>query len=214
MERSGLFSSIAGIDAVFCNRFDSKDLMGPLLLNQIHSTRVVVFNNAGQDIPPADAWVTRQTNAKLTLKTADCAPVLFVDETARVIGAAHAGWRGALTGVLESTLLTMVGQGANLRRIKVAVGPCIHVNSCPVQADMERLFSKDMAPFFPAYPDGQNHFDMVGYIRCRLHRAGILPEHVDVIDVDTFTDLNYNSFRRDAERSERQYSAIWLKSSF
>ena len=214
MEKSGLLSSIAGIEAVFCNRFDSKDLADPLLLNQIHSTRVVVFDDVAQDIPPADAWVTRRADVKLTLKTADCAPVLFVDEVARVIGAAHAGWRGALTGVLESTLLTMVGQGADLKRIKAAVGPCIHVNSCPVQSDMERLFSKDMAAFFPAYPDGQNHFDMVGYIRCRLHRAGILPEHIDVIDIDTFTDKNYNSFRRDAERSERQYSAVWLTSSF
>ena len=214
MEKSGRLSSIGDIEAVFCNRFDSKDLDNPLLLNQIHSTQVVVFENEGQDIPLADAWGTRRPNAKLTLKTADCAPVLLADETARVIGAAHAGWRGALTGVLESTLLTMIQQGADLNRIKVAIGPCIHTNSCPVQADMERLFSKDMSSFFPAYPDGQNHFDMVGYIRCRLHRAGILPEHIDVIDIDTFTDLNYNSFRRDAERSERQYSAIWLKSSF
>ena len=214
MEKSGLLSSIGGIEAVFCNRFDSKELDNPLLLNQIHSTRVVVYDGTEPNMPAADAWVTRCPDVKLAIKTADCAPVLMADETARVIGAAHAGWRGALTGVLEATLLTMVNQGADLRRIKVAVGPCIHVQSCPVNDDMERLFSKDMAEFFPAYPDGQNHFDMVGYVRCRLTRAGILPKHVDVIDIDTFTDLNYNSFRRDAERSERQYSAIWLKSSF
>ena len=124
----------------------------------------------------------------------------------------HAGWRGALTGVLESTLLTMVQEGADLSHIKAAVGPCIHVESCPVQEDMERLFSKDMARFFPAYPDGQNHFDMVGYVCERLHRAGILSENIDVINIDTFADMNYNSFRRDAEKSERQYSSIWLKS--
>jgi len=212
MERSTLFSSTGNIEAVFCNRFDTKDLENPLLLQQIHSTRVVVFDGKNQQEPMADAWVTRCPNVKLTLKTADCAPVLFADEQAHVIGAAHAGWRGALTGILESSLLTMVQEGADLSRIKAAIGPCIHVQSCPVQEDMERLFSKDMASFFPAYPDGQNHFDMVGYVCERLGRAGVLPENIDVIDIDTFTDMNYNSFRRDAEKSERQFSSIWLKS--
>ena len=150
---------------------------------------------------------TTQKGLALTLKTADCAPVLFAEKNGTVIGAAHAGWKGAMTGVLEQTLLHMAAAGAKIENIVAVIGPCIHVESYPVSEEMKQLSSVDMMPFFEKYPDG-THFNLPAYVSERLKLAGI--SEIEIIPKDTFSDSQYNSFRRDKEKSGRQYSSLWL----
>lgn len=207
MEKSKLFDKLPFLKYAFCNAEENAQVPNPLLLNQIHSVRVINVREKPQEPPQADAWVTTQKHLALTLKTADCAPVLFAEKNGKVIGAAHAGWKGAMTGVLEQTLIQMMRLGADSQNIIAVIGPCIHVESYPVSEEMKQLSSIDMMPFFKSYPDGV-HFDLPNYVYERLKLAGV-PE-IEIILKNTFSDLQFNSFRRDKEKSGRQYSALWL----
>ncbi len=189
---------------VFCNAADSKELQNPILLNQIHSFKVITISEKPSKIPSADAYVTDVAGLRLTIKTADCAPVLFYDEKNQVVGAAHAGWKGALNGILEQTVLAMLKKGAEISNIVACIGPCIHQKSNHFSDDVIQLFPSDTHIFFK-----EGYFDLVGFIKYRLEFIGI--KSVDVIDIDTFADLNYNSYRRDPANPDRQYSAIWLE---
>jgi polyphenol oxidase len=161
-------------------------------VHQIHSAEVVVAEQAWpQDQRPrADAMVTDRPNLLLGILTADCAPVLFADGEAGVVGAAHAGWRGAVAGVLEATIEAMLRLGARRDRIVAAVGPCIGQASYEVAADlrdavMER--APDDARFFA---DGLRaarwQFDLPGYCAARLYAAGV--SEVVVTGIDTLAE--------------------------
>lgn len=206
MQKSKLLTA-AGVAHGFYDATDSSQLACPIKLTQIHSVKVVTVTALHQPLCPADALVTTHTDLPLTIKTADCAPVLLADTQHHVIGAAHAGWKGAVKGVTEQTVLAMIRLGADIRHIVAAIGPCIHQESYLVQPDMKALFSADEAVFFKAYPDGE-HFDLPAYVAGRLRAAGV--EQVDVLPFDTYTDTVYNSYRREATNPARQYSAIWL----
>ena len=93
--------------------------------------------------------------------------------------------------------------------IVAAIGPCIHVDSYPIDMDMKRLFTENVQPFFVSYPDGTTHFNLPDYVAYRLRRAGV--QNVDLIDIDTYTDKHYNSYRRSPSDPARQFSSIWLK---
>ena len=207
MEKSRLLDNLPFLKYAFCNATENELVPEPLLLNQIHSVRVINAHEKPQEPPQADAWVTTQKRLPLTLKTADCAPVLFAEKNGKVIGAAHAGWKGAMTGVLEQTLIQMMRLDANIQNIVAVIGPCIHVESYPVSEEMKQLSSVDMRPFFKPYLDGV-HFDLPNYVAERLKLAGV--SEIEIIPKDTFTDLHFNSFRRDKEKSGRQYSSLWL----
>ena len=151
-----------------------------LSLHQIHSPDVVVATGPwdGPARPKADAIVTRTAKLAIGVTTADCGPVLFVDPSNRVIGAAHAGWKGALTGVLESTLGAMETLGAERGQIIAAIGPMIRQPSYEVGAEFVERFlaaEPDNGMFFlPSAREGHAMFDLAGFIRMRLEKAGVL----------------------------------------
>jgi polyphenol oxidase len=177
---------------------------------QIHSPDVVVADqpwNEGSR-PRADAIVTRTPGLAIGISTADCGPVLLADSEARIIGAAHAGWRGALTGVLEATIAVMEKLGAKRARIAAAMGPMIRQSNYEVGADlMERFMASDKnnARFFApgARPD-HAQFDLPGYIASRLECAEI--DKIEDLNHCTYADPGlFYSYRRATHRAEKDY---------
>lgn len=144
-------------------------------LHQKHgSTCHTITKNTNHTLE-GDGLVTRTAGLMLSILTADCGPVLFCDPVNKVIGAAHAGWRGAVGGILESTLHNMLSAGAELNHIKVALGPCIHQKSYEVGDDVtEHLSSQEKAMFLlPTDKKGKYFFDLPGLIMNTLRRSGI-----------------------------------------
>jgi YfiH family protein len=177
---------------------------------QIHSPDVVVAATPWtlSARPRADAIVTREPELAIGVSTADCGPVLFADPQARVVGAAHAGWRGALTGVLEATLEAMERLGADRRRIIAAAGPMIRQPNYEVGPDLiDRFVAEDRnnGRFFkPAERVGHAQFDLAGYVRARLDRAGIAG--VEDLGLCTYADPEqFYSYRRATHRAEPDY---------
>ena len=175
---------------------------------QIHSPDAVVATGPWEGPRPrADAIVTRTEGLAIGATAADCGPILFVDPNARVIGAAHAGWKGALTGILESTVAAMEELGAERGGIVAAIGPLIRQHSYEVGGEfVERFIEADAenAMFFlPAAREGHAMFDLAGFIRMRLENAGVLM--IDDIGVDTYSDERFYSYRRSVHRSEPDY---------
>src|SRR3954468_21739981 len=146
---------------------------------QIHSADVIVAETpwTRENSPRADAIVTRVPGLAVGVGTADCGPVLFADAQAGVVGAAHAGWKGALTGVLEATLAAMEKLGARRARINAAIGPLIRQQNYEVGQEFVERFASAAAVnesfFVPSARAGHALFDLPGYIRSRLERADI-----------------------------------------
>ena len=161
----------------------------------------------GATRPRADAIVTRTEGLAIGVTAADCGPILFVDPNARVIGAAHAGWKGALTGVLESTVDAMEKLGADRGGIVAAIGPLIRQHSYEVGGEfVERFVEADAENalfFIPSDAHGHAMFDLAGFIRMRLENAGVLM--IDDIGVDTYSDERFYSYRRSVHRKEPDY---------
>jgi polyphenol oxidase len=188
---------------------------------QIHSASVVTVESPWPRgaAPRADGMVTRVPDIALGILTADCAPILFHDPVARVIGAAHGGWRGALAGIVEATVEQMEALGAVRSRIHAGIGPCIAQNSYEVGPEFPRQFLAEEAAstcyFAPAARPGHFMFDLPGYIEHRLARAGIAI--VERSGHDTVAeDDRFFSYRRACLRGEPAYgrglSAIVLES--
>jgi polyphenol oxidase len=177
--------------------------------HQIHSPDAVVATGPwqGTERPKADAIVTQNEGLAISITTADCGPILFVDPKARVIGAAHAGWKGALTGVLESTIDAMEKLGADRSRMVAAIGPLIRQPSYEVGREfVERFIEADAENalfFLPGERDGHSMFDLAGFIRMRLENAGVLM--IDDLGVDTYSDERCYSYRRSVHRKEPDY---------
>ena len=175
---------------------------------QIHSPDAVVASGPWPgERPRADAIVTRTEGLAISATAADCGPILFVDPNARVIGAAHAGWKGALTGVLESTVAAMEKLGAERSGIVAAIGPLIRQPSYEVGGEfVERFIEADAENagyFLPSTREGHAMFDLAGFIRMRLENAGVLM--IDDIGVDTYSDERFYSYRRSVHRKEPDY---------
>ncbi len=177
---------------------------------QIHSPDVVVAENPwdASARPKADAIVTRVAGLAIGVGTADCGPVLFADGTARVIGAAHAGWRGAFGGVIEATLEAMEKLGASRSNIVAALGPMIRQPNYEVGGEFFRAFieaGRDNDRFFKnaARPD-HHMFDLPGYIAARLSQAGV--REIEDCGLCTYADPGrFYSYRRSQHRSEPDY---------
>ena len=175
---------------------------------QIHSPDAVVASGPWPgERPRADAIVTRTEGLAIGATAADCGPILFVDPSARVIGAAHAGWKGALTGVLESTVAAMEKLGAERSGIVAAIGPLIRQHSYEVGGEfVERFIEADAenAMFFlPSTREGHAMFDLAAFIRMRLENAGVLM--IDDTGIDTYSDERFYSYRRSVHRKEPDY---------
>lgn len=182
-------------------------------LHQVHSATVIPVTAAFPDDarPPADAMVTATPGLALGILTADCAPILFADAAAGVIGAAHSGWKGALADIGPATVAAMEQLGARRDRIVAAIGPTIARASYEVDlAFRDRFCSVDPEhdAFFAAGKAGPNgpkfQFDLEGFIAARLAAAGV--RTVAVIGVDTYKDdARWFSFRRTTHRGEPDY---------
>jgi len=177
---------------------------------QIHSPQVIVAAEPwpADARPRADGIVTRTPALAIGVSTADCGPVLFAEPQARIIGAAHAGWRGALTGVLEATLAAMERLGASRQRIRAALGPMIRQPNYEVGPDLiERFAAEDSAAgsfFAPAARTDHALFDLPGYIAARLRRAGLM--QVEDLKACTYADAaRFFSYRRATHRGESDY---------
>jgi len=176
---------------------------------QIHSPDCVPLREPWSDSerPQADALVTDRPGVLLGIVTADCAPILLADRAAGVIGAAHAGWKGAFTGVAENTVAAMVALGARADAIVAAVGPCIAQASYEVDETFHTRFvdaeSTD-AQFFLCGRAGHWQFDLEAYVAHRLRSAGI--GRVDTLGLDTYSSPErFYSFRRATHRGEASY---------
>ena len=190
-------------------------------LSQIHSPLVHTLTDVPLQRPEGDAMVTATPGLALGILTADCAPVLLADPHAKVIGAAHAGWKGALGkdggGVLEAALAAMEKLGAVRQRIQAAIGPCISQDNYEVGWEFRDRFLElglqQRRFFIPAEKEGHYRFDLAGYAAHRLAAAGI--EAVERLGVCTYPAENgFFSFRRTTHAGEpdygRQISAIVL----
>ena len=180
-----------------------------LSLWQTHSPDVVVASEPwqGGSRPRADAIVTRTEGLAIGATAADCGPILFVDPAARVIGAAHAGWKGALSGILESTVDAMETLGAERGGIVAAIGPLIRQRSYEVGGEfVERFIETDAENgrfFIPSAREGHSMFDLAGFIRMRLENSGVLV--IDDTGIDTYSDERFYSYRRSVHRNEPDY---------
>ena len=178
-------------------------------VHQVHSAEVVTVERpwAHEDRPHADAMVTGRPGLLLGILTADCAPVLLADSEAGVVGAAHAGWRGALAGVTDSAIAAMEELRARRERIAAAVGPCIGQASYQVDETFRgRFLGLDPASdrFFASGPEGRPHFDLPAYVVARLTAAGI--GSVESLGLDTYADADrFYSYRRATHRGEADY---------
>lgn len=156
-------------------------------VHQVHSPHAVFIDAPWPgERPEADALVTTTPGLVLSVLTADCAPILLADEKAGVVAAAHAGWKGALGGVIGAAVSAMAAQGAQPARIKAAIGPCIHQQSYEVGPEFEARFADDasFAGFFSPGPGDRLLFDLPRFCVGRLHVAGV--EQVDVLPLDTY----------------------------
>ncbi|HEX7752456.1 MAG TPA: peptidoglycan editing factor PgeF [Novosphingobium sp.] len=173
---------------------------------QVHSPVCVTVTEPWDeaDRPHADALVTDRRGVLLGILTADCAPVLLADRAAGVIGAAHAGWKGAVGGVVEATVAAMVALGARREGIAAAVGPCIAQASYEVDAGFRERFADDDARFFAAGAPGHWQFDLAGYVVGRLAAAGV--GRVESLGLDTYAAPGrFYSFRRATHAREPDY---------
>ena len=187
-------------------------------VHQIHSPTTAIVTEAvpHSERPQADALVTDRPGLLLGVVTADCAPVLLADVEAGVVGAAHAGWRGATAGVTDQAIAAMISLGARIERIAAVVGPCIAKASYEVDhAFAERILADDPdnERFLGEGPKGSPHFDLEAYVVARLAAAGV--RRVEAMGLDTYAlEDRYYSYRRATHRIEpaygRQLSLIGL----
>lgn len=209
-------------DAIRTNRALAVDAVAPgaalVTVYQVHGADVVTATQPFADDarPHVDALVTDRPGLALGILTADCTPILFADAEAGVIGAAHAGWKGALAGVVGATVDAMERLGADRSRIAAAVGPVIARRSYEVDDAFRRRFGEAAADndrFFADGREGHHWFDLEAYVLSRLAEAGI--RRAEALGLDTYSDPDrFYSFRRATHRSEptygRQISLIGL----
>lgn len=195
-----------GPGCVATNRARATERLGfagaPLMtVRQVHSARCVIVeqNWPGGAPPEADALVTRTPGLVLGVLSADCAPVLLADPDARVIAAAHAGWRGAKAGILEATLAAMAQLGARPGRVIAAIGPCIRQASYEVGFEFRAAFTADEPEadglFHPSAREAHFMFDLAGYVHRRL--AALDLAAIEVLPFDTAAEADqFFSYRR------------------
>lgn len=191
-----------------------------LTLHQIHSAKALRVTGPWQigEGPQADAMATNIPGLALGILTADCAPVMLADAEAGVIGAAHAGWKGALSGVVDSVISEMEGLGAQHSRIAAAIGPCIGQQNYEVGEEFVATFEQtdktNARWFVPSVRPGRFRFDLPGFVEWRVQAAGV--SNVARIGHCTYAEKeDFFSYRRATHRLEKDYgrqlSGIFLK---
>ena len=180
-----------------------------ITLNQIHSNKVVYFNSQKEvkDRVIGDGIVTKLRNIGIGVLTADCVPILFCDPKKKIIGCIHAGWKGALNGIIENTTDKFLKLNSSTRDIVVAIGPCINHQSYEVGLDFYKKFifqNKKNKKFFVISNDKKYFFNIRSYISAKLVGLGI--KNIDHIKMDTFLDEeNFFSYRRSKKNNDKDY---------
>lgn len=186
---------------------EAENLVG---VHQVHSAKVVEVTGPLAERPKADAMVTNRPGIALSILTADCQPVLFGDPEAGVIGAAHAGWRGALDGVLEETVAAMEGLGARRDRIRAVIGPCISQRAYEVGPEFFESFlaeDPDNGRFFAQGEGERMQFDLPGFGLHRLRETGLT--EVEWTRHCTYSDAaRFYSYRRTTHAKEADYGRL------
>jgi len=203
------FSDLDWLCAGFYNKTECDQVFQPVLMDQTHSADVLVLDSRPETPPKLDALITQKAGLTLTVKTADCAPILFADTQARIIAAVHAGWKGAFQGIIEMTLLKMLSIGGSINNIRAAIGPHLQKNSFQITQDMLNLFPVTERARFMEETETGIYFDFDAYLVHRLKRAGVT--NIDSAGIDTYTSNDYNSYRREPKNPARQYSAIMIR---
>ncbi|MDJ0994874.1 MAG: peptidoglycan editing factor PgeF [Dinoroseobacter sp.] len=179
-------------------------------VHQTHSADVVEVTGSFTTLPEADAMVSRMPGVALGILTADCMPVLFSDSEAGVIGAAHAGWKGAQGGVLEATIEAMEALGANRKRISAVIGPAISQRAYEVGPEFFERFVDDdpeNARFFAGGVEDRMQFDLIGYGMHRLREAGV--GQAEWTGYCTYTDpKRFFSYRRSVHEKHADYGRL------
>ena len=179
-------------------------------VHQVHSAKVVTVETVFETPPEADGLVTATPNLGLSILTADCQPVLFADPHAQVIGAAHAGWKGALNGILEATLDAMETLGANPAQTTAVIGPSISQRAYEVGPEfLEKFEEKDSQSlrFFASGQADRYQFDLIGYGLDRLRKAGVA--QAEWTGHCTYSDPNrFFSYRRSVHHKEADYGRL------
>lgn len=166
---------------------------------QVHGRAVMTVKEPWDDRPQADAMVTNKAGLALCILTADCAPVLFSDSKAGVVGAAHAGWRGAVGGVCEAAIDAMEALGADRARIAAVVGPCIAQASYEVGPEFREAVLEASAwaePLFVAGRGDRLQFDLPGYVKARLDQAGLIEAEILPHDTCAMEEAYFSNRRR------------------
>jgi polyphenol oxidase len=181
-----------------------------LSAHQVHSNDVIHVTEAWEERPKVDGLVTDRKGIALGILTADCGPLLFADKYAGVIGACHAGWKGAVTGVAEATVAAMVRLGARKDRIVGVLGPTISKANYEVGPEFPKPFlvqdDSNMRFFTPSVKPSHSMFDLPGYLMNRLTSIGI---EVHNLDLCTYADeKRFYSYRRTTHRSEPDYGRL------
>jgi len=203
-------SSAAGLSEVL-----SRNSLRPIVLRQVHSDTVHFVDRVPPESLRGDALVTRTPGLLLIVKTADCLPVLLIDEGRRVVAAVHCGWRGTLNGVLEKTVKGLgVHYDCDPGRLLAGFGPCIGAGCYEVAEDVRERF---LRAGFPAYlfrpvpgRPGKHLFDLAAANHLQLLGAGVDERNIFATGVCTHCDPRYPSYRRDAQRAGRMLSFIGL----
>jgi YfiH family protein len=177
-------------------------------MNQTHSNKVIVINNANKHVQrfDCDALVTNQKNITISVLTADCIPILIYDEINQIIGCVHAGWKGAISGIIENTIneITKVNK---IRKINVVIGPCISVKNYEVGEEFYVKFiteSEKNKKFFLPIKKNKFLFNLRKFVNSKFEQLDV--NHIENINFDTFSEKkNFFSFRRSHQASEKDY---------
>ncbi len=183
-----------------------------LTVRQVHGTTAIFVTQTWEESPRADALLTKRRDVTLAVQTADCVPVLFMDTENQIIGAIHAGWRGALAGIIESTLDALLEIGGDPLTTLASIGPCISQKFFEVGSEVEAAFLEkhpENKQFFKKDADSL-FFDLSGYVKHILEKAGV--KEVELLPYDTYRQEDqFFSCRRSTHRKENfggQLSAI------
>lgn len=180
-----------------------------LTCHQIHSANPLFADGRWDHRPEGDAVVAATPGLVCGALSADCAPVLLVDPQARIVAAAHAGWRGALSGIVARTVEMIVARGADTRRMVAAIGPCIGPVSYEVGPEFRQTFvdtDADFARFFVEGDGGKARFDLPAFVLDRIAEAGVV--NAEWVGHDTCADENFFSNRRATKRGETDYGRL------
>lgn len=203
-----IFQDLTWLEAGFYNAEESKQITNTICMKQPHFSDALWLDEKPTEWLNCDALVTDKPNLALTIRTADCGPILLADTEKHIVAAIHAGWKSAVQGLIENTVHLMQIYGANPQNIVAAIGPHLQIQSFEVSPEMKSMFPPVHQHFFTE-ENGHILFDFDAYLQMRLRHSGI--EQIQSDGTDTYTDLSYNSYRRDPNDPARQFSIIQIK---